>query len=432
MEVKDNDGNIVILPNDIDWKTVASQKDFLYPHQKDALRRMFNGCLLNGGTGSGKSRTGIYYFFQKNGGKIENQKYTAMRPNPPDLYILTTAKKKMDLEWEEELTPFLLYPDPKTKETRCGNKVIIDSWNVIKKYADVKGAQFIFDENRIQGKGSWAKSFLKIAKNNEWIILSATNGDKWEDYATVFIAHGFFRNRTEFNDEHLIIKRYGNFPQVTGYRGETRLVRLRDRLLIDMDFERHTTQIHEDVYCNYDISLYRDTMRKRWDPYKDEPITQAAGLCYVLRKIVNSDESRQVKLLELLEDHPKAIIFYSFDYELNILLNLAYAEGTKVAQYNGHVHEKIPEGDRWCYLVNYSGGAEAWNTVTTDTIIFFSQTYSYKTLLQASGRIDRLTTPYTELRYFHLKTRSGIDLAISKALKNKKKFNERKFAGFDK
>lgn len=417
-------------------ETVVCEKkqtsDFLYPHQKDALRRMFNGCLLNGGTGSGKSRTGIYYFFQKNGGKIENQKYTPMRDNPPDLYILTTAKKKLDLEWEEELTPFLLYPDPETKRTRYGNKVIIDSWNVIKKYADVKGAQFIFDENRIQGKGSWAKSFLKITKNNEWIILSATNGDKWEDYATVFIAHGFFRNRTEFSNEHLIYSKYAKFPQVTGYQKEYRLVQLRDKLLIDMDFERHTTQIHEDVYCDYDISLYRDTMRKRWDPYKDEPITQASGLCYVLRKIVNSDESRQVKLLELLEDHPKAIIFYSFDYELDILLNLAYAEGTKVAQYNGHVHEKIPEGDKWCYLVNYTAGAEAWNTITTDTIIFFSQTYSYKTLIQASGRIDRLTSPYSDLHYFHLKTRSGIDLAISKALKNKKNFNSRKFAGFDK
>lgn len=407
-------------------------KDFLYPHQKEALERMFNGCLLNGGTGSGKSRTGIYYFFQKNGGKFENQEYTPMRDNPPDLYILTTAKKKLDKEWEEELVPFLLYPDPETKRTRYGNKAVIDSWQVIKKYADVKGAQFIFDENKISGKGAWAKAFLKIAKNNEWIILSATNGDKFEDYATVFIAHGFFRNRSEFSEEHLIYSRYAKFPQVTGYRNESYLYRLRDSLLIDMDFDRHTNPIHEDVWCTYDISKYRDAMRKRWDPFKDEPISQASGLCYVLRRIVNSDESRQIALLELLEDHPRAIIFYSFNYELDILLNLGYQEGTIVAQYNGGQHDKLPVGDRWVYLVNYSAGAEGFNAITTDTTIFFSQTYSYKTLTQACGRIDRLNTPYTDLHYYHLRSRSGIDLVINKALKNKKRFNERKFAGWDK
>lgn len=406
-------------------------EEFLYPHQKEALKKMFNGCLLNGGTGSGKSRTGIYYFFSKYGGKIDKDGYTPMRPNPPDLYILTTAKKKSDKEWEGELVPFGLYPDPKTKRTRYGNKVVIDSWQVIKKYEDVKDACFIFDENKINGKGVWAKAFLKITKYNRWIILSATNGDKFEDYATVFIAHGFFKNRTDFSNAHLIYSRYSKFPQIIGYRDELYLYRLRDSLLIDMDFERHTKQLHEDISCSYNISAYRDVMRKRWNPYTDEPITQASALCYVLRRIVNSDSSRQVALLELLEDHPKAIIFYSFDYELDILLNLGYMEGTKIAQYNGHVHEPIPDGDRWVYLVNYSA-AEAWNSIQTDTVIFFSQTYSYKTLKQASGRIDRLNTPFTDLHYYHLKSKSGIDLAISKALSQKKKFNARKFAGWDK
>lgn len=410
-------------------KSEQEKMGFLYPHQKEALKKMFNGCLLNGGTGSGKSRTGLYYFFERNGGKIEDE-YIPMKGKPPDLYILTTAKKKHDLEWEGELTPFLLYPDPKTHITRYGNKIIIDSWQVIQKYADIKGAQFIFDENKINGKGVWAQSFLKIAKNNEWIILSATNGDKFEDYATVFIAHGFFKNRTEFSNAHLIYSRYSKFPQIIGYRDESYLYRLRDSLLIDMDFERHTTQLHETVECSYDISVYRDAIRKRWNPFTDEPITQASSLCYVLRKIVNSDQSRQVALLELLDDHPKAIIFYSFDYELNILLNLGYSEGTEIAQYNGHKHESIPDSDKWVYLVNYSA-AEAWNSIQTDTIIFFSQTYSYKTLTQASGRIDRLNTPFTELHYYHLRSRSSIDVAIAKSLSLKKKFNERKFAGWD-
>lgn len=393
---------------------------------------MFNGCLLNGGTGSGKSRTGLYYFFSKNGGSYDGRTYTPMRGKPPDLYILTTAKKRNDKEWEEELVPFLLYPDPKTHITqRYGNKVVIDSWQNIKKYTDIVGAQFIFDENKISGKGVWAKSFLKITKNNEWIILSATNGDKWEDYETVFLAHRFFRNRTDFRDNHLIYNQYSKFPDVIGYRNETRLCRLRDRLIVDMDFERRTTQIHEDIYCQYDMMKYREAMRKRWDPYKEEPINQASSLCYVLRHIVNEDESRQVKLLELLEDHPRSIIFYNFDFELDILLNLAYPEGTIVAQYNGHCHDKLPESDRWVYIVQYTSGCEAWNTISTDTIIFYSQNYSYKVLVQASGRIDRLTTPYTELHYYHLKSYASIDVAITKALRQKKKFNERKFAGFD-
>ena len=450
--------------------------DFLYDHQKDALNRMFNGCLLNGGTGSGKSRTGIYYFFQRNGGKFENREYTPMRDNPPDLYILTTAKKKNDYEWEEELIPFGLYPDEETGITRYGNKIVIDSWQCIKKYKDVKGAQFIFDENKLCGTGVWANSFLQIARNNEWIVLSATNGDKWQDYETVFVAHGFFRTRTEFRNNHLIYSRYIR-GKVDGYRNETRLIRLRERLLIDMDFDRHTTQIHEPVWCNYDMQKYRQVMRTRTNPYKqgyipccanddgsllvgsdidisdvtpifadwyfepedgmyvrlaNEPIKQASGLCYALRRVVNEDESRQRVLLEILEDHPKAIIFYNFNYERDILLNLAYQEGTVVSQYNGSQHDVLPTGDRWVYLVQYTAGCEGFNCISTDTIIFYSQNYSYKVLTQASGRIDRLNTPYNDLHYYHLKSRAAIDLAISKALNNKKKFNEKKFAKWDK
>lgn len=456
---------------------MSKQQDFLYPHQKEALKKMFNGCLLNGGTGSGKSRTGIYYYFSKNGGRIEHQTYKPMRPHPPDLYILTTAKKRNDKEWEGELVPFLLYPDPKTHLTeRYGNKVIIDSWQNIKKYTSIANAQFIFDECKVNGKGVWAKSFLQIARNNEWIILSATIADKWEDFETIFMAHGFFRTRTEFRKDHLVYNQYNTkFPDVIGYRNETRLCRLRDRLIVDMDFDRHTTQVHEDIYCDYDREKYRDTMRSRTNPYEqsyipckendlgallvgcdieqkdvtpimlgidyepnngdyvkltNEPITQASSLCYILRRIVNEDESRQMKLLELLEDHPRTIIFYNFDFELDILLHLAYQEGTIVAQYNGHQHDKLPDGKRWVYLVQYTSGCEAWNTIKTDTIMFYSQNYSYKVLVQASGRIDRLTTPYTELHYYHLKSRSSIDLAISKALKEKKKFNERRFTGW--
>lgn len=411
--------------------TEKKRKPFLYPHQKETIAKMFNGCVVNGTVGSGKSRTSLYYYFSKYGGSIEDH-YVPMRQNPapPDLYILTTAKKRNDKEWEQEMMPFLMSPDPKQNHL-YGNKIVVDSWQNIKKYDDVTGAFFIFDENKINGKGTWAKSFLKITKNNEWIILSASNGDRWEDYETLFIAEGFYRNRTDFRQQHLIYSNYAKFPKVEGYRNETRLFRLRERVLIDMDFQRHTVQCHEDVFVNYDIRKYKEVMRTRWNPFTDEPITQASSLCYVLRKIVNEDESRQVALLELLEDHPKAIVFYNFDGELDILLNLAYAPGTVVAQYNGHKHEPIPKGDKWVYLVNYNA-CEAWNSISTDTMIFYSQNYSYKVMIQAAGRIDRLTSPYNDLHYYHLRSRSGIDLAITKALREKKKFNERKFAGFDK
>lgn len=413
-------------------REVSSDTDFLYPHQSQAIKRMFTGCILNGGTGSGKSRTALYYYFSQNGGYLGYKKYIPMQNNPPDLYIITTAKKKHDLEWEKELIPFRLYPDNESQLSDLyGNKVVIDSWQCIKKYAEVKNAFFIFDEDKITGKGAWCKAFLKIAKNNDWVILSATAGDAWPDYETVFVANGFFRNRTEFRNEHLIYSRWSNFPKVTGYRGESRLIRLRDKILIDMDFNRHTVQHHEDIWVDYDKPLYRDVMKTRFDPYKQEPIQQASGLCYVLRKVVNSDDSRQIKLLELFEKHPRMIVFYSFDYERDILKNIHYGDNVVVSEYSGHAHEVIPESERWVYLVNYLSGAEGFNCIKTNCIVFYSQTYSYKTLVQAAGRIDRLNTPYDDLYYYHLKSHSGIDLAISRALKEKRKFNERKFAGFN-
>ena len=396
---------------------------FLYDYQMDAVNKLRTGCILNGGVGSGKSRTGLYYYFKENGGSIVGSVYTPMK-DPVDLYIITTAMKRNKLEWDGELIPFRLSADPELNY--YDNKVVVDSWNNIKKYVDVKGAFFIFDECHVNGYGTWTKTFLKMVKNNEWIILSATAGDTWLDYMPVFVANGFYRNKTEFMNEHVIYSRFTKYPKIERYVNTGRLLRHRNEILVDMDFKRQTVQHHEDVYCSYDILKYKQVMKTRWDPFKNEPITQASGLCYILRKIVNSDESRQVALLEILEKTPRAIIFYSFDYELDILLNLGYEDGTEIAQYNGHIHESIPTSERWVYLVNYFG-CEGWNAITTDTVIFFSQTYSYKTMIQAAGRIDRLNTPFRNLWYYHLKSRSGIDLAISKALSEKRKFNETKW-----
>ena len=393
---------------------------FLYDYQMDAVKKMRNGCILNGGVGSGKSRTGLYYYFKEQGGSMDPD-YIPMK-NPRDLYIITTAMKRDSLEWEVELTPYLLSKNPEVNYYR--NKVVIDSWNNIKKYKDIYGAFFIFDEDRVTGKGAWVKTFLNIARKNQWIILSATPGDTWEQYIPVFVANGFYKNKTEFTREHCIYSRYAKYPKIERYINTGRLIRLRNQILIDMDFSRKTVPHHEDIYVKYDISKYREVMRTRWDPFKDEPIQQAAGLCYVLRRIVNEDESRQIALLELAEKHPRMIIFYNFDYELDILKGLYYGENVCIAEWNGHAHEPIPTSKSWVYLVQYTAGCEGWNCIKTDTIVFYSQNYSYKVLAQAAGRIDRLNTPYTDLYYYHLKTRSGIDLAISKALNEKKQFNE--------
>ena len=396
----------------------------LYDYQLDAVNRMRNGCVLCGGVGSGKSRTSLAYYYKEQGGILGTKKYNKMK-NPKDLYIITTARKRDTCEWEGELAYFLLSTDPKISGYK--NKVIVDSWNNIQKYKNVTDSFFIFDEQRVVGSGVWVKSFLKIAKHNDWILLSATPGDTWQDYIPVFIANGFYRNRTEFCNEHVIYSRFSKFPKIDRYINTGRLIRLRDRILVDMDFKRETVAHHEDIIVQYDISKYKETMRNRWDPYNNEPITNASGLCYVLRKIVNSDESRQIALMDILESRPRVIVFYNFDYELDILMNLAYGKGVEVAQWNGHKHQPIPDSDKWVYLVQYNAGAEGWNCIKTNTIVFYSQNYSYKVMTQASGRIDRLNTPYKDLYYYHFKTHSGIDLAISKALKKKQNFNEGKF-----
>lgn len=400
-------------------------KQFLYDYQMDAVNNMRNGCILNGGVGSGKSRTGLYYYFKEQGGSI-NPDYVPMKHKPKDLYIITTARKRDDLEWEGELVPFLLSTHP-DQNVFYGNKVVVDSWNNIKKYSDISGAFFIFDEQRVVGSGAWVKSFLKIARGNDWILLSATPGDTWSDYIPVFIANGFYKNKSEFLREHVVYSRFSKYPKIDRYLNTGRLVRLRNRILVDMDFTRHTIPHHEDVYCRYDISKYKDAIKTRWDPYKNEPIQQASGLCYILRRVVNEDESRQQALLEIFEQHPKMIVFYNFDYELDILKGIYYGNNCEIAEWNGHAHQPIPQSERWVYLVQYTAGCEGWNCVRTDTIVFYSQNYSYKVMEQASGRIDRLNTPFRDLYYYHLKSRSGIDLAISKALKEKKQFNERKF-----
>ena len=403
----------------------------LRDYQLDAVQNLRTGCILNGGVGSGKSLTSLSYYYMQNGGSegfLTGGDYIPMEDPPMDLYIITTARKRDTMEWEGELAHFLMSTHDDI--SMYSHKIVVDSWNNIQKYKDVRNAFFIFDEQRVVGSGAWVKAFLKITKVNEWILLSATPGDTWSDYIPVFIANGFYKNKTEFLREHAVFARFSKYPKIEKFINTGKLLRLRRQILIDMDFKRETVQHHEDIYVQYDLPTYKDIMKRRWDIWKDEPIINASGLCYALRKVVNTDQSRAVKLLEIFESHSKMIVFYNFDYELEILKSLYYGEDVTIAEWNGHKHERTPTTDKWVYLVQYTAGAEGWNCITTDTIVFYSQNYSYKIMHQSAGRIDRLNTPFKDLYYYHLKTRSGIDLAIAKALNSKQKFNESGFAKF--
>lgn len=394
--------------------------------QLDAINRLKNGSILVGGVGSGKSRTSLTYFFTKEcGGRIcINQKgsYSSMI-RPKDLYIITTAKKRDDKEWEQEMLPFLLADDDRIK-------IIIDSWQNLPKYANIMNSFFIFDEQRLVSYGKWTKTFLRISKHNHWILLSATPADKWEDLAPVFIANGFYQNITEFRRKHCVYNRYTKWPQISKYINQGRLRKLREEIYVELPYKNPTILHHENITVQYDRDLYKQVLRTRWNVFDDEPIENVSKLCQLLGRITNSDQSRIAAVKKLIDENPKVIIFYNYDYELEILRNVSKEFDKEKAEWNGHIHQPVPNKNEWIYLVQYTAGAEGWNCTTTNVIIFYSQNYSYRTMIQAAGRIDRRNTPYTDLYYYHLKSSSSLDLAISKALASKKKFNESKFLSF--
>lgn len=382
----------------------------LWKHQADALEKMHNGCILLGGVGSGKSRTAIAYWLEKT--------------SCEKLVIITTAMKRDSLEWEGDLAAF-------GKSTHFDD-ISIDSWNKIGDFVDVEGALFIFDEQRLVGSGAWTKAFLKIAKKNQWILLSGTPGDTWMDYIPVFVANGFYKNRTAFTQEHVIYDRFAKYPKVQRYVGEGKLVRLRRRILVEMPTTRHTVRHVKRHLLGYDKELYDKGTKERFDYFKDEPMINASSLCYFQRRVVNSSDDRREKLVELLRDSvPRAIIFYSFDYELEILRGVCAELGRTWFERNGHKHDILDESlEEWVYLVQYSSGSEAWNCVSTDTIILFSQVYSWRVREQVMGRIDRMNTPFKDLYYHEFSSNSTIDFAISRAIQTKKRFNESAYAGF--
>lgn len=373
----------------------------LYPHQKSALEKMHNGCILVGQVGSGKSRTAIAYYISK------------VKSIP--IYVITTAKKRDSKEWEDEFKPFGL------------TNYIIDSWNNIKKYTTVENSFFIFDEQRLVGCGAWVKAFYKIVKKNQWILLTATPGDTWMDYIPVFVANGYFKNKTDFIRRHVIYKSYMKFPVVDRYVDAGKLIRYRREVLVNMDFKKEAVKVPYRIMTDYSKNLYKRIFKDRWDIYDDCPIQETGKLCYLLRKVTNTDPSRIDAVIEILKEHPTAIIFYNFTYELHILRRIANDLGYQIGEWNGEVHSDVPTGDKWVYLVQYTAGSEGWNCITTNVTIFYSQSYSYRTMVQAAGRIDRMNTPFKELYYYYILSSSPIDLAIRRALTQKKNFNEKAF-----
>lgn len=381
----------------------------LYPHQQEAVDKLSNGKILWGDVGTGKSLTAAAYYMQKEA--------------PRDVYVITTAKKRDSLDWEGEFIKFGVSSHQRGPKT---GKLTVDSWNNIAKYKNVRGAFFILDEQRLVGTGAWVKAFIHIAKpqnKNTWILLSATPGDTWLDYAPVFIANGYFKNITQFRNEHVVYDSYAKFPKVKSYRNVNKLLKLRHELLVHMPYERHTTRVSQNVRVKYDQVLMDRVIKDRWNPYEDRPIRSLAEFFYLMRKVVYSDPSRLAVVRGLLKtQHPKLILFYNFDYELEMLRGLS--KDTTVAEWNGHKHEEVPDGDSWVYLVQYTAGSEGWNCTTTDTTLFYSLTYSYKQWKQAHGRIDRLNTPFKILNYYVLLSEAAIDDGVMGALKTKHSFNE--------
>lgn len=376
----------------------------LAPHQREALRKLRNGSILWGGVGTGKSRVAMFYYMEHEA--------------PKDIIVITTAKKRDSLDWAREASKFGVGPQ---RDATVAGQLIVDSWNNLHKYVAVRGQFFVFDEQRLVGAGKWSKSFLKIAKDNHWIMLSATPGDTWMDYIPVFVANGFYRTRTEFKDEHVIFKPYMNYPVVDRYVNVQKLVKLRSQILVKMPYDRETVRHLVNEWVEYDADLLAVVEKKLWNPFEERPVRDITEKFHLMRKIVNTDPSRLERICDLIEKHPRLIVFYTFDYELAMLrtlkLSLTYAE------WNGHKHEDLPSTEKWVYVVQYTAGAEGWNCTSTNAIAFWSLTYSYKLWEQSHGRIDRLDTPYQDLYYHALRSKAGIDWAIWRSLKAKKQFN---------
>lgn len=385
---------------------------------------MRNGTILGGGVGTGKTLTSLAYYVKVVcGGSIDD--FSVPMAHPKDLVVITTAKKRNTYDWQNEALHLGIFEDP---EVSYGHRSFtVDSWNNLHKYVGTKDTFFIFDEQRLVGSGAWVKAFLKIARDeptNEWVLLSATPADSWMDYAPVFIANGFYRNRTDFIEEHVVYTFQGKYRKIRGYYGVKKLQRYRDQIFVDMPYERHTTRHIVEVEVGHDETMFNAVWRRRWNVYDDCPLVDVSEMYRVARRVVNEDGRRLDAIAEIFEKHPRLIVFYNFDYELELLRTLHSRLDVVVAEYNGHRHEEVPGTEKWVYLVQYTAGAESWNCTATNAVVYHSLNYSHKIFEQTQGRIDRMNTPFDDLWYYVLKSNSKIDTRIWGVVKQKKSFHE--------
>ena len=375
----------------------------LAPHQVKAIDELSRGKVLVGGVGSGKSITSLAYF-------------TNLDENKP-IYIITTAKKRDSGEW---------FADAMKMSLR--NPIHVDSWNNIKNYEEVENAYVVFDEQRVVGSGAWVDSFYKLARQNHWIILTATPADTWMDLVPIFIANGFYKNKSEFNNLHVRFSRFTKYPKVDSYIDTFMLEQHRRRVFVEMPYDKKAIREEHIVAVDFDRDEEKLLWTARWNIYDNVPLKDAGEMMRLLRKSANSHWSRYEALKELIVENPRIIVFYNHNYELEQLRCLMPEMDVPVAEWNGHAHQDIPDTERWVYLVQYQAGGEGWNCITTDTMVFYSLPYSYRNFEQAKGRIDRLNTQYEVLHYYIFKSRAIIDQSIWKSLGHKKNFQARAFA----
>lgn len=379
----------------------------LMPHQKKALEFLDNGKILYGGVGSGKSCTAMGYYMKKEFGR--------------DVFVITTAKKRDSLDWVGEGARFGVGTVP---NATVAGVLTVDSWHNVGRYEEVRDGFFVFDEQRLVGTGAWVKSFLRIANRNRWILLSATPGDAWIDYLPVFLANGWYDNATDFKRQHVVYRPFVRYPIIDRYIGTDKLERLRNEVLVEMPYLKHTKRIVNYLDVGYDRDLVMELQKNRWNPETEEPFQDYAELWRFIRRTVNSDPSRIEAVKMLWKLHPRLIVWYNFDYELE-LLRTAFNPAL-YREWNGHRHQDLPDSDVWLYFVQYQAGAEGWNCTSTDAMCFYSLTYSYKNWEQAQGRIDRLDTSYKNLYYYVLQSDAWIDHKLVRTMGEKKDFNERK------
>jgi hypothetical protein len=394
----------------------------LFDYQKKAVSELKTGSILWGGVGSGKSITALAYYYEVEcGGTVEPE--LKVRKIAKPVYIITTARKRDELDWDGEAANFGLLK---------GTDFFVDSWNNIANYKAVKDAFFIFDEQKVVGYGAWVKAFLKIVKNNNWILLTATPGDVWIDYLPVFIANGFYKNKADFTTQHVVYNTYTSYPKIDRYVNTGKLQKLKQQILVKMDYHKKTVDHLIKVTCTFNEKKFERIKKDRWNPFYNRPIQNASEYYYAMRQVVNSDPSRFEAIIDLQKKHKRLIVFYNFDYELDILRRLNDVLDIPVAEYNGHLHEPIPEGFEWIYLAQYLSAGEAWNCTETNAIVLFSRNYSFKQTIQAMGRIDRQNTTFLNLYYYFLTSDSWIDQVIAKAFGDKKNFNENEYRRKDK